>query len=83
MGQQVQIQEWAPREYVVERLEAEYQEVREALGVTNTGAVVELFTSKDGETWTIIVTLPNGMSRMVAAGEAWTPQPVPVKGIEG
>ena len=42
-----------------------------AVGVTNKGALVEVLTSADGGTWTIIVTTPQGMSCLVAAGEGW------------
>ena len=35
------------------------------------GGVVEILTSPDGNTWTIIVTTPQGMSCLVAAGEGW------------
>jgi hypothetical protein len=30
-----------------------------------------VLTSDDGATWTIIVSMPNGMSCLLAAGEDW------------
>jgi hypothetical protein len=33
--------------------------------------VVEILTSGPGSTFTIIVTMPNGMTCMVAAGNSW------------
>jgi hypothetical protein len=37
----------------------------------NTGGLVEVLSTGDGNTWTIIVTTPQGMSCLVAAGEGW------------
>jgi len=42
-----------------------------AMGLTSNGGVLELLTSADGSTWTIIVTMPDGKSRLVGAGKAW------------
>lgn len=40
------------------------------MGLTNTGAVVELLQSGDGS-WTLIMTMPNGFSCLMAAGQHW------------
>ena len=48
-----------------------YKEAPVAVGVTNTGGLVEVYSTGDGNTWTIIVTTPQGMSCLVAAGEGW------------
>ncbi len=37
------------------------------------GALVELLTTKDGTTWTIILTSPQGRSCLIASGEGWRP----------
>ncbi len=42
-----------------------------AIGLTGNGSVIELFTTGDGSTWTIVITSPDGLSRVVAAGESW------------
>lgn len=68
------------RAKVVKALAARYGEAPRALGLASDGSVVEVFRSKDGATWTIIVTSPNGYSRVVASGEAWTPVPLAIKG---
>ncbi len=47
-----------------------HQEIPSAMGVTASGRVIEVLTSPDG-TWTIIMTHPNGVTCMVAAGQAW------------
>lgn len=41
------------------------------MGITNNGGVMEILTSKDGETWTLLITMPNGMACMMATGEDW------------
>ncbi len=59
------------RDNVLELLAKKYQETPIAAGVTNTGGLVEVLTDSKGGTWTIIVTTPQGMSCLVAAGEGW------------
>ena len=71
---------WADRDMVVDQLAKSYAEAPRALGITSDGAVLELFTAGDGDTWTIVVTLPTGMSRIVAAGQNWMHRPLLVKG---
>jgi hypothetical protein len=66
---------WTDRTVIVNELSNGYREAPQALGVTSDGAVLELFTSSQGESWTLVVTLPNGMSRVVATGEHWTSVP--------
>jgi len=59
------------RDNVLELLGKKYGETPSAIGVTNTGGLVEvLHDPKDGS-WTIIMTTPQGMSCLVAAGEGW------------
>ncbi len=36
-------------------------------------SVVEILATPDGASWTAIVTAPNGMSCVLAGGEAWQP----------
>ncbi len=59
------------RDNVLELLSRKYQETPIAAGVTNTGGLVEVLTDHKSGTWTIIVTTPQGMSCLVAAGEGW------------
>ncbi|KKN25228.1 hypothetical protein LCGC14_0887090 [marine sediment metagenome] len=59
------------RDNVLALLAKKYQETPIAAGVTNTGGLVEVLTDGKGGTWTIIVTTPQGMSCLVAAGEGW------------
>lgn len=42
---------------------------------------IEVYASPDG-TWTIVTTRPDGMSCLMAAGQAWETLPLIVKGNE-
>lgn len=61
----------APRDLVVERLASKYGESRQAMGLGANNAVVELFASGETGTWTITVTSANGITCLVAAGQAF------------
>ncbi len=61
----------AVRGEALAHLSNKYSEAPVAMGLTNKGAVVEVLTNQNGTTWTIIITMPNGVSCMVAAGECW------------
>ena len=62
------------RDEVLKLLSNKYSESPVAFGVTNNGGLVEVLKStpsaKD-DTWTIIITTPQGVSCLVAAGEGW------------
>ena len=60
-----------PRADVVEQLDARYAEAQAAVGVTQQGGVIEVFTTSDGSTWTLVLTKPDGTSRVVATGKTW------------
>jgi hypothetical protein len=62
----------APRAEVMKMLDERYAETPSALGLASNGGVIEVFAAKDGRTWTIVLTTPDGLSRIVATGEAWT-----------
>ena len=60
---------------VLNGLHGTYTETPSAMGLSNTGGVVEILTSPKGDTWTIIITMPNGLSCLIAAGENWEKMP--------
>ena len=68
------------RSKVAERLAGDYAEEPVAAGLASSGAVIEVFTNGDGSTWTIVLTRPEGTSRLVATGEAWMTLPIKIKG---
>ena len=51
-------------------LKKEYKEVPVSFGLGNNGGMVEVFVSTN-RTFTILMTLPNGTSCMLATGEYW------------
>ena len=59
------------RAEVLKQLSSKYAETPIALGLEKRGDVVEIFSSGDGATWTLVLTRPNGETCLVAAGEAW------------
>ncbi|HEX9789429.1 MAG TPA: hypothetical protein VGA60_02110 [Kiloniellales bacterium] len=59
------------RKNLVAALAERYLEVPVALGVTNSGSLVEVLKGKTSETWTIIVTSPQGISCLVFSGDGW------------
>ena len=59
------------RDSVLEVLQQKYKESPVAIGVTHNGGLVEVLSTGNGTTWSIIVTTPQGMSCLVAAGEGW------------
>jgi hypothetical protein len=60
------------RTSIVYQLQYKYQEVQANVAVTNTGHLVEIYESAEGETWTIIITDPKSkMSCIVLAGLNW------------
>ena len=61
----------APRDTVVERLASKYGESRQSMGLGANNAVVEVFASDESGTWTITVTAPNGLTCLVASGQAF------------
>lgn len=61
----------APRDRVVERLADKYGETRQSMGLGANNAVVEVFASLESGSWTITVTSVNGVTCLVASGQAF------------
>lgn len=59
------------RDKVLGLLNKKYQEQPVAFGVTNTGGLIEVLTADGGKTWTIILSMSDGISCLLAAGEGW------------
>ncbi len=62
------------RDKIVSLLAAKFKEVPVAIWVNNKGRLVEVLSSEHGDTWTIILTTPEGLSCVVTAGEGWRTQ---------
>lgn len=61
----------APRPMVLERLTNSYGETRQSIGLGANNAVVEVFASAETGSWTITVTMPDGMTCLVASGRSF------------
>ena len=61
-----------PRSSFVKDLGDGYSETLVEQGITNSnGLLVELFASKNGETWTLLLTYSNGVTCLIGAGKDW------------
>lgn len=60
-----------PRDKVVETLAQKYKESRRSIGLATQGRVMEVYASDESGSWTIVVTMANGMSCLIASGQAF------------
>lgn len=67
----------SPREDVLAQLSEKFKEQPVSIGLANNGGLLEVLAARDGTTWTVIITMPNGISCLVAAGESWQDLAVP------
>ena len=63
------------RDKIVEWLAVEYKEAPIATGVSSKGSLIEVLSTHDGDTWTVIVTSPDGNSCLIASGQGWRAKP--------
>lgn len=59
------------RDTVLTTLADTYGETRRGMGIAANNGVVEVFASDASGTWTITVTMPDGMTCLVASGQAY------------
>lgn len=59
------------RDQILGRLESKYGESRQSIGLVPDNGVVEVYASKETGTWTILLTQPNGMTCLIASGQAF------------
>lgn len=73
-----------PRDLVVTRLAEGYGETRKSMGLGANNTVIEVFASDESGTWTIVVTTPNGVTCLVASGQAFETlaEALPAKGSD-
>ena len=58
----------AQRAQVVGMLASRYGESVRGMGLANQNRVIEIFASEETGTWTITMTMPNGMTCLMASG---------------
>lgn len=75
-------QQCGEREKVVAHLTEKYGETRRGMGLAANNGVMEVFASDSSGTWTITVTMADGMTCLVASGQAFetVKEPLPAKG---
>lgn len=61
----------AKRDKLVAELAKTHGETRQSVGLQRNNGVIETFANVETGSWTIIVSLPTGVSCLVAAGEAF------------
>lgn len=61
----------APRDKVIDQLATKYGETRQSMGLGANNAVMEVFASVESGSWTITVTMANGITCLVASGQAF------------
>ena len=58
------------RTALVDQLKGKYAEQPKAIGLAANGSVLEILTAVSGS-WTVIVTTPQGITCLLAAGKHW------------
>jgi len=66
---------------VVNKLDQTFSEKPVSMGLSSSGAVVEVFASPVG-TFSIVITLPDGVSCLVSTGEGWENIPAKTEEVE-
>jgi hypothetical protein len=61
------------RDDILAQLSERYREAPVGIGVAGNGGLIELATAGTGATWTLLITLPNGPTCLLAAGRDWQP----------
>ena len=69
----------AERARVVQKLQEKFGETLRSLGLHRDDGVVEVYCSEETGTWTILMTRPDGMSCLLAAGQRWEQDVQPIE----
>jgi hypothetical protein len=56
---------------IVQRLNIKFREELSAIATNQYGWLIELYTSGDGKSWTLVATRPNGPACVFAVGQDW------------
>jgi len=72
----------AARGEVVAKLAQRFGETLRSVGLQRAEGIVEVYASEETGTWTILVTRPDGLSCLLAAGELWEEEPKTVPGSD-
>lgn len=61
----------APRDDILNHLKSKYNEERRSIGLTSNNTVLEVYASIDGDTWSVVMSYPDGTSCVMAVGSAF------------
>jgi|GEM_PF-400091 len=67
---QAQTNSCGDRDKLITSLSEKYGETRQSMGLARNNSLMELYASDETGTWTILVTLPDGRSCLIAAGNS-------------
>lgn len=59
------------RSQALNHLAIKYAESPVAMGLASNGSVLEVLSSRAGESWSILITMPDGKTCLIASGEHW------------
>ncbi len=68
-------QSCAKRMDIIKHLSGQFHEAPVALGLADNGSLLEILASTDGKTWTLLFSMPTGMSCLMATGQDWQSLP--------
>ncbi len=72
----------ADRPSMLEQLRDGYDERPRARGLESQGQLVEILVSPEGQSWTVLLTRPDGITCIAASGRHWQMMPsVPEPGV--
>lgn len=60
-----------PHAKIVQQLETGYEEQRTGFGLGGNKSIVELFVSEKLNTWSLMITRPDGLTCLMATGSDW------------
>lgn len=66
-----------PRATIIKQLAEKYSERPSALALQANGVLLEVYRTAGGETWTVLLTRPDGTSCIAAVGRDWVDVPAP------
>jgi hypothetical protein len=69
----------AQRDKVIRKLEEKFGETLRSLGLHQADGIVEVYSSDETGTWTILMTRPDGMSCLLASGQLWEQDAAPLQ----
>jgi hypothetical protein len=61
---------------IAKQLSNKYDEAPVAIGLQSNGNLLQVYSSEEKNTWTVVSTTPTGVTCIIAAGKRWVSLPV-------